>query len=112
MSLTGSGLSDSGIDRALRLALDKELDTQLATGELFAGERAPFPEPMPAVEVNRPWQFPIGKQRAAPSAPSLGSTVSSALRRQRAADPAIDDKRYRSLPPVGRPPAADYARAL
>src|SRR6478672_12585392 len=88
MSLTGSGLSDSGIDRALRLALDKELDTQLATGELFAGERAQFPEPMPAVEVNRPWQFPIGEKRTAPSAPSLGSTASSALRRQRAADPA------------------------
>ena len=88
MSVTGSGLSDSGIDRALRLALDKELDTQLATGELFEGERARFPEPMPAVEVNRPWQFPIGEKRTAPSAPSLGSTMSSALRRQRAADPA------------------------
>ena len=70
MSLTGSGLSDSGIDRALRLALDNELDTQLATGELFEGERARFPEPMPAVEVNRPWQFPIGEKRTAPSAPS------------------------------------------
>ena len=66
MSLTGSGLSDSGIDRALRLALDKELDTQLATGELFDGERARFPEPMPEVEVNRPWQFPIGEKRTAP----------------------------------------------
>src|SRR6476659_5962124 len=113
MSLTGSGLSDSGIDRALRLALDKELDTQLATGELFEGERARFPEPMPAVEVNRPWQFPIGEKRTSPSAPSLGSTMSSALGRQQTAEPtAANDRISRTLPPVEGPPAADYARAL
>ena len=58
---------------------------------------------MPAVEVNRPWQFPIGEQRTAPSAPSLGSTASSALRRQRAADPAgvndeSNDRIHRTLP--------------
>ena len=54
MTLSGSGLSDSGIDRALRLALDKELDTELATGELFEGERARFPDSIPAVDlVNR-----------------------------------------------------------
>src|SRR6185369_414452 len=113
MSLTGSGLSDSGIDRALRLALDKELDTQLATGELFDGERARFPEPMPEVEVNRPWQFPIGEKRTSPSAPSLGSTMSSALGRQQTAEPAAaNDRIRRTLPPVEGPPAADYARAL
>src|SRR6476660_5713815 len=113
MSLTGSGLSDSGIDRALRLALDKELDTQLATGELFEGERARFPEPMPAVEVNRPWQFPIGEKRTATSAPSLRSTMSSALGRQGTAEPAASNDRIsRTLPPVEAPPAADYAKAL
>jgi len=118
MSLTGSGLSDSGIDRALRLALDKELDTQLATGELFEGERARFPEPMPPVEVNRPWQFPIGEKRTAPSAPSLRSTMSSAIGRQRPAEPAAvepaaaNDRISRTLPPVEGPPAAEYARAL
>ena len=113
MSLTGSGLSDSGIDRALRLALDKELDTQLATGELFDGERARFPEPMPEVEVNRPWQFPIGEKRTSPSAPSLGSTMSSALGRQQTAEPAAaNDRIRRTLPRVEGPPAADYARAL
>ena len=113
MTLSGSGLSDSGIDRALRLALEKELDKTLASGELFKDERARFPDPVPTVEVRRPWQRKISEKRSAPSAPSVGATMSSAVRRERAADPAAsDENKSRTAPGVDAPPAAEYKAAL
>jgi hypothetical protein len=113
MTVSGSGLSDSGIDRALRLALDNELDRELASGELWDGERDQFPDPIPAVDlVNRPWQRPIDEQRKPTSAPALASTMSAALKREQAQDPAaFADKLYRPVARVETPPAADYGAA-
>jgi hypothetical protein len=68
MTLSGSGLQDSGIDRALRNALDNGLDKELASGEIWTGERTAFPDPVPAVPlINRPWQRPIFEQRTTPA---------------------------------------------
>jgi hypothetical protein len=113
MTVSASGLSDSGIDRALRLALENELDRELASGELWPGEREQFPDPIPAVDlVDRPWQRPIGELRKPTSAPSLGSTASSAVRGARAADPVtFDDKLYRPVAKVEAKPDDAYEKA-
>jgi hypothetical protein len=113
MTVSGSGLSDSGIDRALRLALDAELDKELASGELWEGERDQFPDPIPSVDlVNRPWQRPIDEKRQAPSAPALGAAMTSGLRREQAQDPAaFADKLYRPVEKVEARPASEYEAA-
>jgi hypothetical protein len=119
MTISGSGLSDSGIDRALRLALDAELDLQLATGELWKGERTEFPDPMPQVRlVNRPWQRPIDEKRTTPSvrhgAPPAAATPQADQTAATPADPPdLDDpdKLYRCIPAIPAPPAEAYDEA-
>jgi len=125
MTLSGSGQSDSGIDRALRLALEQELDKELATGELWEGERAAFPDATPQVRlVNRPWQRPIDEKRTTPSVrrgappPAAKPTADQAATTATAATPAdpddLDDpdKLYRCIPaiPASAPDAYDEAR--
>jgi hypothetical protein len=67
MAVSGSGLQDSGLDRALQLALDAELDRQIESGELWPGEIRDFPDPTPRIEfVNRPWQRDIDEKREPP----------------------------------------------
>lgn len=61
MAISGSGQHDSGIDRALQLALNAELDEILLSGELWPGERDEFPEPIAPGISRRPWQLAIGE---------------------------------------------------
>jgi hypothetical protein len=71
MAIYSTGQSDSGIDRALQLALQAELDDELASGELWARERESFPEPIAEVgPPNRPWQRPVVEKRQPPSSDS------------------------------------------
>jgi hypothetical protein len=68
MAVYRGGQADSGIDRALELALQAELDDVLASGELWPGEREAFPDPVPAVPlVRRPWQQPMKVSRKPPA---------------------------------------------
>jgi pimeloyl-ACP methyl ester carboxylesterase len=74
MTISGSGLQDSGLDRALQVALKAELDTRLESGELWTGELAQFPDPVPRVKlVRRPWQREIDERRQPPATRSPGS---------------------------------------
>ena len=82
MTVSGSGLQDSGIDRALQVALEAELDGEITSGELWPGEREQFPEPIPAVDADRPWQMPIRAPRGPTAAPPLGAVLGAAVRRE------------------------------
>jgi hypothetical protein len=94
MAVSGGGLQDSGLDRALRLALKAELDDVLLSGELWPGERQDFPEPIPGVDkVDRPWQRGLD-QKPEPA----GEPLIPLLRR------SIDLSRW---PPTSPPPLAD-----
>ncbi|HEX5013632.1 MAG TPA: hypothetical protein VFV72_05660 [Candidatus Limnocylindrales bacterium] len=82
MTVSGSGLQDSGIDRALQVALEAELDQEITSGELWPGEREQFPEPIPPGEANRPWQMPIRAPRGPTAAPPIGAVLGAAVRGQ------------------------------
>jgi uncharacterized membrane protein YidH (DUF202 family) len=102
MAISGSGLQDSGLDRALQLALDAELDDELLSGELWPGERAEFPDPIPAVaEVRRRWQRPVDEHRDPPaSESSLWSMFLAEVRhrlRRPGSDPKVADPKKKDL---------------
>jgi hypothetical protein len=71
MAISGSGLQDSGLDRALMGALDAELDDELESGELWPGELDQYPEPVAPAKVHRPWQRSF-KEKAPPPSSQLG----------------------------------------
>ena len=77
MAITSGGQHESGLDRALDLAYERELDTILESGELAIGtdpavptvaaakDRQPWPQ-------QRPWQLPLTVPR---SEPKPGTTL-------------------------------------
>src|SRR5262245_864156 len=78
MAISASGQQDSGLDRALQVALKAELDDELLSGELWTGERKEFPEPVAAARSNRPWQLRIGAKF---DPPGQRTSIGNALRR-------------------------------
>jgi hypothetical protein len=67
MSVVSSGQAESGLDRALELALAAELDDVLETGLLWPEELQQFPpEPLLRLEPHRAWQRPIQERRDPP----------------------------------------------
>jgi len=79
------GQSDSGLDRALNLALEAELDAVIESGELWEGELRDFPESVAAWKPNgRRWQRPINEHRKPPASDtSLWTMFIDALRGRR-----------------------------
>lgn len=97
MTVYRSGQADSGLDRALDLALRAELDDVLETGELWPGERHDFPEPRAGANVHRPWQQPMSKTRQPPANDislwqMLVARLKARLRNQRAALKALPEQ--------------------
>jgi hypothetical protein len=110
MAISGGGLQDSGLDRALQVALKAELDDVLLSGELWKGEREQFPTPIAAAESDRPWQVRVGDKFDPPGSRSsiagaIALEVSRLLRRPSNAAPSTDPKPPRNLkrvPPIDK----------
>ena len=67
MSVVKGGQAESGLDRALELALAAELDDILQSGLLWPEELERYPpQPLLELEPQRPWQLPIQERRHPP----------------------------------------------
>jgi pimeloyl-ACP methyl ester carboxylesterase len=116
MAISGGGQQDSGLDRALQVALKAELDEVLLSGELWTGEREQFPTPIAAAESDRPWQVRVGDKFDPPGKRSsilggIASEVSRLLRRPPTTVPSTDVKprNVRRVPPIDK---AAYDKAV
>ncbi len=81
------GQAESGLDRALELALAAELDDVLETGLLWPEELTKYPpQPLPKLKSDRPWQRPIQERRDPPGtkeplAPAVKASLQALVRR-------------------------------
>src|SRR4029453_6615862 len=114
MAISSGGQQDSGLDRALQVALKAELDYALLRGELWGGERKAFPEPVAAAESVRPWQLAVG---ATFDPPGKRSSIRAAIRElfgrpASTTGPAVDSTVIRKVPAVAPIDEQAYATAL
>ena len=114
MAISGGGQQDSGLDRALQVALKAELDDALLSGELWEGERKAFPEPVAAAKSNRPWQLALGASFDPPGKrSSIGAAIRQLFGRPSSTDvPAVDPNLIRNVPAVPPIDQQAYASAL
>src|SRR4029453_13458531 len=114
MAISSGGQQDSGLDRALQVALKAELDYALLSGELWEGERQAFPEPVAAAESVRPWQLAVGATFDPPGKrPSIRAAIPQLLGRpESTTGPAVDSQVPRNVPAVPPIDEQAYATAL